>query len=71
MNEKIKKLAEQAGYFHKYQGNLVYAFEGFDLDLFAELLLSEYLKTVYNEVQILSTHKDARYVCDKIKHNFS
>lgn len=42
----------------------------FDQDLFAKLVIEECLESVYDEIQYINAHKEAKYVCDKIKEKF-
>ena len=40
------------------------------LSMVADLIIEECLDSVYKEVQIIATHKEAAYICDKIKTKF-
>ena len=65
MNERIEKLAEQAGSTHK-QNLGVYQFYSDELEKFAELIVRECIETMYNTEQITV----AQFVDTTLKQHF-
>jgi len=39
-------------------------------EIFAKLIIEECLTSVYNEVQIIATHKEAKYITEKLKTKY-
>ena len=65
MNEKIKVLAEQAGFIDRGTNHTAYM--NFDHEKFAELLVQNCI-TLCEEI---GTKQDGQYCADKIKESFS
>ncbi len=69
MTDKIEELAEQAGFVDSW-----FSESGDDCETeikkFAELIMVECLASVYTEVQIIATHKEAKYITEKLKTKY-
>ena len=68
MNERIRELAEQAGY--KDLPTVRLAFQGFDKEKFAELIVQDCLAEAMDEVQYHADWTLADAVAKRIKEHF-
>ena len=66
MNERIKELAEQAGFM---PNNFISRWDA-EFVLFAELLIEECAEIAKHHVMNISTYRDAEFVDEQIKQHF-
>ena len=70
MNERIKKLAEQAGFKVNWQHEDVQAIKMARFEKFAELIVKECADDAKHHVMNISTYADADFVYEQIKRHF-
>lgn len=64
MNERIKELAEQAGY--KDLPTVRLAFQGFDKEKFADLIIQQCIQLLFDESERLYAYSSE---CDNMRHS--
>jgi len=73
MNERIRELAEQAGWLDDKQFSTLdklWQWQNFDKEKFAELIVKECADIAKHHVMNISTYGDAEFVDEQIREHF-